>query len=139
MAEKKGKLALIINTASYERVAFALSLAVAGGVLNKEVSVLFGHGGVMRLKKGFVDEIGDETDAWIKEQIKSGTQTDRLPQISELLEMLKQLKGKIYVCPTSMVLHNLSKDDLIEEADDVCSLVEFLNEHTKDGSEVFYV
>jgi len=65
---KMRKKALIINTASYERVAFALSLASAFAALGEKVSVLFSYGGVLKLRKGHEDEIGEETNGWMKKR-----------------------------------------------------------------------
>lgn len=52
MPENKERLALMINSAAYERVNFALCVAVAEASLRKEVRTIFGHAGVIRLKKG---------------------------------------------------------------------------------------
>ena len=139
MAENKEKVVLIINSAAYERVNFALCVAVAEASLGRKVLTLFGHGGVARLKKGSADEIGEETNSLIREQIKMTPQKDSFPTNSELLEMLKQLGGEIYACPTAMALHNLKKDELIEEVDEVRSLIEFLWKDTRGASKVIYV
>lgn len=139
MAETKERLALIINSAAYERVNFALCVAVAEASLGKEVRAMFGHGGVIRLKKGCADQVGEETNALFHEQIKTGIESNGIPSNHELLSMLKQLGGKIYACPTAMTLHNIKEDELIEEVDEVRSLIEFLWEDTKGAKRVIYV
>ena len=139
MAQPQKKVALIINSASYERVAFALSLATAAAALGKEVSVLFGYGGLVRLKKGFTDQVGAETDGWIREQIKAGLEKGSVSPISELLETLRRLGGKLYACPTAMALHNLISGELVAEVNRVCGLVQFLTEDAEDASMTIYV
>ena len=139
MSAEGGNLALIINTASYDRVAFALSLANTAAAMGKEVAVLFGYGGLVRLKRGAVDEVGDETEAWIRGQIKLGLQKGSITRISELLETLTKLRGKIYACPSAMALHNLVRDELIDQVNQVCGLAEFLSRSTESAATTLYV
>ncbi len=139
MADARQKLAYIINTASYERVAFALGTAAAAAALGREVHVLFGHGAVVRLKKGAVDEIGEETAAWLREDIVTAVQKGRITRVSETLGMLRKLGGKVYACPAAMAVHNLVKEQLIDDMDGVHGGVQFLNEDAIDSSSIVYV
>jgi peroxiredoxin family protein len=54
--------------------------------LGKEVHVLFTHGGLLRLRKGFTDQIGEETETWIRETVKAGIKKGTMRKISELLK-----------------------------------------------------
>ena len=139
MAQDKEKIAMIVNTASYERVAFALGIAATQQALGKEVHVLFGYGGLIRLKKGFTDQVGEETDHWVREQVKSGIEKGSISKISELLQDLSKLGGKIYACPAAMTLHGIPKDELIEEVYAVRGVTAFLQEQAKDASKIIYV
>ena len=58
------KVALIVNSSSYERVSYALSIATISAAHLKDVHVLFTYGAVRRLVKGKTDDVGEETDAW---------------------------------------------------------------------------
>jgi peroxiredoxin family protein len=131
------KFAVIINTASYERVAFGLGIVSALAALGKDVAVIFGYGALVRLKKDFEDEIGEETNLWIREQIKSALKKGGIPKISETLKIICKFKGKVYACPAAMTLHNLTKEDLIEEAE-VRGVVEFLRDDAK-GTQIIYI
>lgn len=135
--EKARTLKMIINTASYERVAYALSLAVTHSALGGRAHVLFGYGGVLRLKKGAsADEVGEETDGLIRREIgrlKKGA----MPKISELIRQLHELGGKIYACPAAMALHNLTRDDLIGDVDMVCGLATFLTLGDEDAMIIY--
>jgi peroxiredoxin family protein len=131
------KIALVVNTASYERVSFSLGLASAAAALGKEVYVLFGTGGLVRLRKGFEDKVGEETEGWIKEQIKTGLQKSGVTKISESLNILRRMKGKVYACPAAMAFHNLARQDLIDDLE-VRGMVEFLREDAK-GATIIYV
>jgi len=131
------KIALVINTASYERVSFSLGLASAAAALGKEVYVLFGTGGLVRLRKGLEDEVGEETEGWIKGQIKAGLQKSGVTKISESLKILRRMKGKVYACPAAMAFHNLTREDLIDDLE-VRGIVEFLREDAR-GATIIYV
>ncbi len=110
------KAALIINTASYERVAYALSIAGMLAALGKEVHVLFTYGGVTRLKKSSLDDIGDETPSWIRGDVKRGVEEETIQKISESLKQFKRLGGRIHVCPAAMAAHKVTRDELVDEA-----------------------
>ncbi|MDO8490631.1 MAG: DsrE family protein [Dehalococcoidia bacterium] len=137
MTVQKDKLAFVINTASYERVCFALGLAAAAAATGKDVRILFGHGGIVRLKTGCTNMMGEETDSWVRSQVKWGLGTGRLPFISELLEALKKLGSKVYACPTAMELHQIKQEQLVKEVDEVRSLVIFVNDDMKDASTLY--
>ena len=137
VAEQGQRLALIINTASYERVAFALGIATTAAAMGRDVSVLFGYGGVIRLKKGFTDSLGEETDGWIRERIGLLVKNGGVSPLSEYLNMLKKLGGKIYACPTAMKLHDIVVGELVEEVDEVRSVTRFVREDIKDASVVY--
>lgn len=135
--KKTRKKAIIINSASYERVAFALNLATASSALGEKVYVLFSYGGILRLRKGREDEIGKETNAWVRKEIFKGKKKNGLPKISEHLKLLRSLGGKIYACPAAMALHNLTKDELTDYVDDVRGLASFLTEEAKDAMLIY--
>lgn len=137
MAQKREKIAMFINTASYDRVSFALGVASGAAALGKEVYVLFGYGGLVRLRKGFTDEVGEETNSWIKERITSGLQKGGVTRISESLEILRKLGGKVYACPAAMALHNLSREDLIDDLDEVRGIVEFIREDARGAATIY--
>ncbi len=139
MTENAGKFALILNTAAYDRVAFSLSLAIMTAAVGKDVGVLFGYGALARLKKGAADELGEETEAWIRPQVKDGIDRGSVQRISEALETLTKLGGKLYACPAAMALHHIGKAELIEEASTVCSVADFLNKYPGESSTTLYV
>ncbi len=137
--ELKRKIAIIVNSQSYERVVYALNIANALQSMGFQVAMLFAYGAVKRLSKRHVDEVGDETEPKIRDEIREGVKTGKVIRISEALMILKELGGKVYACPSAMILHGMNRDDLIEVVDGVKGLVEFLREHALDASQVIYV
>lgn len=130
---------MIINSASYDRVEHALTIAAMLATLGREVHVLFTHGSLLRLKKGFTDKIGEETEEWIREAIKAGVKKGTMRKISELLTELKRFGGKIYACPAAMAFHSVTKDELINEVDKVCGIATFFEELASDASLTLYI
>lgn len=137
MAKKSKKLALVIDSASYERVTFALGVASAAAVTGQDVRIIFGYGGIARLKKGSTDELGEETASWVRDRIKAGIESGSLSPVSELLSVLKRAGAKIYACPTAMDLHNITVEELVKEVDEVRSVVRFVMEDAKDASIIY--
>lgn len=125
MAEDK-EIFFIIDTSFYSRIHFALSLASSYSSLGHSVRIMFGYEGIKRLKKGIIDHI--------EEGAEIGFQ--KLTKISETLEGIRKLGGKIYVCPTAMALHNLTRDDLIDGIDNVMGIVEFT---IQAGYKIIYI
>ncbi len=135
---EQGKIAIIINSASYDRVAYALTIASTSAAVGKEVHVLFTYGAILRLKRGKADEIGEETDVWIREHVTLGSLTGAIPKISELINNLNKFGGKVYTCVSAMALHNIMKDELTEEVNEVTSITAFL-EKIEGASMILYV
>lgn len=131
------KVAFIVNTAAYDRVAFGLAAALAEASLGKEVCALFAYGGLIRLKKDIIDEIGLETEAWVRQRMKSAVAKGGVARISDSLKDLHELGAKIYACPAAMVVHNVSKEELVDEVDGVRGVVGFLAQEAKDASIIY--
>jgi peroxiredoxin family protein len=131
------KLALIINNASYDRVAYALSIAAVSAAQFTQVHVLFTYGAIIRLIKDQTDSIGNETENWLRAQVITGRDAKTIPRISEMISHLKGFGGKIYACTAAMALHEISKDELIDEVDEVLGIASFLNR--TESSDLVYI
>jgi len=130
-------VAIIINSPSYDRVSYALSIAAISAGHFKEVHVLFTYGAIRRLLKGKVDVVEEETDAWIRGNIRLGLEKGSIPKISDMIFHLKGFGGKVYACVAAMAFHNITKDELIEEVDEVTGISTFLEK--TEGATMLYV
>ena len=119
-------LAIIINNAAYDRVAYALSIAAVSAAQFTQVHVLFTYGAIIRLTKDQTDNIDDETESWLRPQIRKGREAKTIPLISEMISHLKGFGGKIYACTAAMALHEITAEDLIDEVDDILGIASFL-------------
>ncbi len=133
-----GKVAVIINCASYDRVAYALTIASTTAAVGSEAHVLFTYGAILRLLKGKADNVGAETNACIREAVTLGVITGAIPKISELLRNLKEFGGKVYACISAMALHNIMESELTEEVDEVIGITTFLDK-VEGASPTLYV
>ena len=133
----QAKVAIIIHSPSYDRVSYALTLAAMSAAQLKDVSVLFTYGAIRRLVKDKTDEVGDETDAWIRRDLPLGLEKGSIKKISEMISYLKGFGGKIYACSAAMTFHNIVKDTLVDEVDGVTGISTFLEQ--TDGAQMLYV
>ena len=131
------KLAIIINSPSYDRVSYALSIAAMSAAQFNEVHVLFTYGAVLRLVKGRVNVVSDETEAWIRKDVERGLENGTIKKISELISFLQGFGGKIYACVAAMQFHNITKDDLIDVIDERIGISTFLLK--TEGAAITYV
>jgi peroxiredoxin family protein len=129
-------LALIINNAAYDRVAYALSIAAVSAAQFTQVHVLFTYGAIIRLTQDHTDNIGNETESWLRPQIQKGREAKTIPLISEMISHLKGFGGKIYACTAAMALHEVTIEDLIDEVDDTLGIASFL-QRTESADLVF--
>jgi len=81
--------------------------------------------------------VGEETEGWIRERVKAGIEKGSLSPVSELLDDLKKLGGRVYACPAAMDLHNIVFGELAEEVDEVRSVVRFVSEDMADSSVIY--
>jgi len=131
------KVALIVNSASYDRVSYALSIANISAAHLKDVYVFFTYGAILRLLKGKADEVGEETNAWLRESIKKGLEKGTMPRISEMLSFSKGFGVKIYACSGAVAFHNISKEEM-PLVDEIMGISEFL-EKVSGASVILYV
>jgi len=131
------KVALIVNSASYDKVSYALSIANISAAHLKDVYVFFTYGAVLRLLKDRTDEVGEETDAWLRESIRKGLEKGTMPRISEMLSFSKGFGVKVYACSGAVAFHDIQREE-IPLVDEVMGISEFL-EKMEGASMVLYV
>ena len=133
----QAKVAIIVHNPSYDRVSYALTIAAMSAAQFKEVSMLFTYGAIRRLVRDQTDEVGDETDAWIRGDLQLGLEKGSIKKISEMISYLKGFGGKIYACSAAMTFHNITEDMLVDEVDGVTGISTFLEQ--TDGAQILYV
>jgi len=69
-----------------------------------------------------VEELGQEQKGVLEKNKNKG----HLIEFREFIQQIKVLGGKIYVCPHSMGLLNIARNELIEEVDKSAGLTTWL-------------
>lgn len=122
----KGHIAIILHSGSYDRVSYALSLAITGLAIGMEAHILLTYGGLKRFVKGHLEDIEDETDSQLKGYIAKGVASGGIQSIEAQLEDARKLGLKLYACASAMANLNIARNELVEEIDEVIGLVTFL-------------
>jgi peroxiredoxin family protein len=134
--ENRG-LGIILHSDSYDRIYHGFSLCLAALSLGREVKILFTYWALEYLKrdkpKSFsVEELGQEQQEVLEKNKNKG----HLIGFRELIQQIKALGGKIYVCTHSMGLLNIARNELIDEVDKSVGLTTWFTE-TKEYQFIF--
>lgn len=131
------KFALIVNSASYDRVSYALSIANVSAADLKDVYVFFTYGAILRLLEDKADEIGEETEAWLRGPIREGLEKGTIPRVSEMLSFAKGFGVKLYACSAAVAFHKIPREELTM-VDEIMGISAFL-EKMQGASVLLYI
>ncbi len=123
--EKRERVAIILHSGDYDRVSYALNLAMASLAIGLEVHMLLTYGGLERFTMGYLDGL-EGTSRELGEKIKKGLESGGISPISAQLVDARKLGLKLYACANAMGILNISRDQLPREVDQVVGLVTFL-------------
>ena len=125
--ENKDRLTIILHSGSYDRAAYALTIALTALGSNMEVHILLTFEGLRRFTKGHLSDIGEETSAAVKADIERNLEWGIIPTFDSQLADAKKLGLKLYACPNAIASLNIPQSDLLDEIDDFMVLSAFLN------------
>ena len=131
------RMAMILHSGAYDRVSYALSMAIIGLALGWQVDMLLTYGGLRRFTKGNLGGLGEETGVAERKQIERGLSTGGIKPLEAYLADARALNLKIHACPNAMAALNISRDQLVPEVDQVTGLTSFLE--TAQGAMTWYV
>ena len=135
--KEKKRIAIILHSGDYDRVSYALNLAMASLATSFEVHMLLTYGGLERFVKGKIDKI-EGISPGLKEKIIKGLKSGGIPSLSAQLYDARRLGLRLYACANAMGILNISKDKLLDEVDQVIGLVSFL-QFAGDASINWYI
>jgi len=126
--ENRG-LGIILHSGSYDRIYHGFSLCLAALSLGREVKILFTYWALEYLKKNkpksfYLEDLGQEQ----KEVLEKNKNKGHLIEFRELIQQIKALGGKIYVCTQSMGLLNIARNEFIDEVDKSVGLTTWFTE-----------
>lgn len=141
MKQKKGgpdKFLMVLYGGSYDRVNYALSIAMTVLAMGTDTHILFANGALKRLVKGHTDDIKEATDEEMETATKKGLANGSIEPISQQLVDAKEMGLKIYACVNAMAVPNISRNELIKEVDEPMGLATFLT-LAKDAATTLFV
>ncbi len=130
MASETGRetqrAAIILHGQGYDRVSYALSLASVALAMGMEVHLLATWGGLLRFRRGRLEDLGEETGAESREGLRRGLATGGIRPLGAQLAEAKTLGLRLYACPSAMANLNIARNELAPEVDQVMGLASFL-------------
>jgi peroxiredoxin family protein len=149
------KLSIICSKGSLDMAYPGLILANAARMLGIEANIFFTFWGMDVITKSKVDSlkvtpVGNTamhmpqmigglpgmTDMATTMMKKEMTKLD-VPPVREFLEMVHDAGCGIYACRMAAEMMHLSKDDLVEEVDDILGAMEFLE--MSEGAQMLFI
>lgn len=120
------KVAIILHSGAYDRVAYALSIALVSLALGMEVHILLTYGGLKRFTRGHLADLGEETSQDVRASLSRGLKSGGVQSLEAQLADARKLGLKIYACPNAMANMNIARADLVNEVDSIVGLAAFL-------------
>ena len=122
-------LSIIFHSDSYDKVNHGLSIALSALLMGGKARLYFTHGALKYLKKKRnADMQIDEGDDYFKERYIKNVEEGHIERIEEMIKNCKEFGAEFFVCPASMALLNISRDELVDEVDKITGLASFIAE-----------
>ncbi|MBI2860252.1 MAG: DsrE family protein [Chloroflexi bacterium] len=125
MTTEKERVAIILHSGAYDRVSYALTLALVALASGMEVHILLTFEALRRFTRGHLMDLGEETALALREQIGRGLESGGIEPIEAQLSEARKLGLKLYACPNAMAALNIALADLLPEIDQVMGLAAF--------------
>ncbi len=143
------KMTLIVFSDDLDRALAAFNLANTGASMGMDVTMFFTFWGLGVIKKKRVARGGKSFMQWMMGLMKRGSarrlkmskmnmlgmgtgamksmmKTYRMPSLEEMIALAREQGVKFIACTTSMALMGLSKDDFIDEVEEVAGAATYL-------------
>ena len=120
------RITIILHSGSYDRVTNALSLAIIGLTMGMEAHILLTYEALRRFVKGHLED-ADSTDAGMLAMLQKGIAAGKLTSIQDKLTTARELGLKLYACTTAMTTVGVTREELVDEVDEIMGLAAFIN------------
>ena len=127
------RLAIIFHSGSFDRIYNGLSIALTALSIGRNVKLLFTYWSLeyVRRDNSSILNLYMEDEKY-KNIIKKNIEKGHIEPIPKLFALTKNLGGKIYVCVSSLALLNITRDELIDEVDEIIGIPKFLMDTEED-------
>ena len=123
---EKERVTIILHSGSYDRAAYALTLALVALASDMEVHILLTYEGLKRFTKGRLTDIGEATAPDVRVNIERGLESGVIQPLETQLADAKKMGLKLYACPNAIAALNIQLSDVLDEIDDVIGVTAFL-------------
>ncbi len=120
------QVTIILQSGSYERVSYALSLASVCLAMGMDAYILLTYGGLKRFVKGHLEAI-DGTESEFQIMFQRGIASGGIRSIEALLTDARKLGLRLYACANAMGNMGIARQELVEEVDEVMGLAAFVH------------
>ena len=120
------RVTIILHSGAYDRVSYALTLALVALASGMEVYILLTFEGLRRFTEGHLMDLGEETSASVRAGIERGLASGGIQCLETQLAEAKKLGLRLYACPAAMAALNITLGDLLEAVDGPMGLAAFL-------------
>jgi peroxiredoxin family protein len=129
MAQKKKKLALVVQSGTIDKLYCAFILASTAVAMDWEAHLYFTFWGLQSLMKGAMEKAklpGDYSQ--LEETMRKNLERMKYPSPYEMLKRLKQSGlATIYACTPTIEMFGVKREDLVPEVDSMVGAATFLN------------
>jgi peroxiredoxin family protein len=129
VAQKKKKLALVVQSGTIDKLYCAFILASTAVAMDWEAHLYFTFWGLQSLMKGAMEKATLPGDySHLEETMRKNLERMKYPSPYEMLKRLKQSGlAKIYACTPTIEMFGVKREDLIPEVDSMVGAATFLN------------
>ena len=120
------RVTIILHSGAYDRVSYALSIALVALASGMEVHMFLTFEGLRRFARVHLGDLGEETSSGVGVNIKRGLESGGIQSLESQLADAKKLRLKLYACPNAMAALNIPLSEVLEEVDSVMGLAAFL-------------
>ncbi|MFC2045617.1 DsrE/DsrF/DrsH-like family protein [Chloroflexota bacterium] len=135
------KVTIIVHSGDMDKLYSALIVADGALAMGMEASLFFTFWGLMRLKKGELDNGPLSKMNMLglgKWMVKRRMKKAGAASMEKLLEDFKELGGKILACDMTMEIMGIKKEDLRQDLiEDYCAVGTYVNEARESSVTLF--
>ncbi|MBM3898035.1 MAG: peroxiredoxin family protein [Thaumarchaeota archaeon] len=125
---KKNKLVIVVSKGTVDGLYPPLILATTGAAQGMQVHLYFTFGGMKLLAKQTADNLVTSADLGLKtEELQALLKKGGMPTVKDMLKRARDMGVKIHACSPTMGVFGTTKDQLLEEVDDIIGASTYLD------------
>lgn len=125
---KKNKLVIVVSKGTIDSLYPPLILATTGAAQGMDVHLYFTFGGMKLLAKQTSDHLATSVDLGLKtEELQALLQKGGMPTVKDMLKRAREMGVKVHACSPTMGVFGTTKDQLLEDVDDIIGAATYLD------------